>query len=164
MQLHVKPGDRLIKGYYEALSQFGTLDASHEGAVRSAFQNVLAGYSKKLDWALVPEYRIKLPRAQSVVVDAAILDEWKFKHGFWEAKDEHDDLEREVRAKIERGYPTYTSVVPHAKNSMTAAAGGRAPLRSRLGRNTASDGSAPQRVAPRMVAAYVAARTSCLLH
>jgi type I restriction-modification system DNA methylase subunit len=30
---------------------------------------------------------------------------WKQRRGFWEAKDEHDDLEREIKRKIEKGYP-----------------------------------------------------------
>jgi hypothetical protein len=48
-QLQVKPGDRLIKGYYEALDGLDRHHIEHEMAVRSAFQNVVSGYSKKLD-------------------------------------------------------------------------------------------------------------------
>ncbi|MGA3213159.1 MAG: hypothetical protein ABSD20_17795, partial [Terriglobales bacterium] len=104
-QLQVKPGDRLIKGYYEALGGLDRHHIEHEMAVRSAFQNVLSGYSKKLDWTLVPEYSIAKGR-QRIVVDGALLDFWNQKRGYWEAKDQQDDLHREVRAKIEKGYPT----------------------------------------------------------
>jgi len=105
MQFHVKPGDRLIRTYYESLGQFGDLNVAHEGAVRSAFQSLLCGYSKKLEWTVVPEYRIHAARSD-IIVDAALLDFWRQRRGFWEAKDEYDDLDREARAKIERGYPT----------------------------------------------------------
>jgi len=105
MQFHVKPGDRLIRTYYESLGQFGDLNVAHEGAVRSAFQSLLSGYSKKLEWTVVPEYRIHASRSD-IIVDAALLDFWRQRRGFWEAKDEYDDLDREARAKIERGYPT----------------------------------------------------------
>jgi hypothetical protein len=45
-------------------------------------------------------------RRGQIAVDGALLDTWKQRRGFWEAKDEHDKLEREVRSKIEQGYPT----------------------------------------------------------
>ena len=106
LQLNVKPGDRLIKGYYEALGEFGHQHVDHEMAVRSAFQSVLSGYSRKLDWTLIPEYPVPGHHARNLRVDGALLDFWKQRRGFWEAKDEHDDLGREIKAKIEKGYPT----------------------------------------------------------
>lgn len=99
--LQIPPGDRLIKNYYESLHQFGQLEFDHEGAVRGAFQALLDGYGKRLEWKLVPEYPYKKVR-----VDGALLDTWKQRRGFWEAKDVNDDLEKEIRSKIERGYPT----------------------------------------------------------
>lgn len=105
LQLTVKPGDKLVKGYYEVLGQLGQLHIDHEMAVRSAFQNVLTGYSKKLRWTVVPEFPIKTPKGR-IAVDAAVLDSWTNRRGFWEAKDEHDDLEKEIKLKIGKGYPT----------------------------------------------------------
>ena len=103
--LNVKPSDKLVKDYYAVLGQYSQLHLDHEGTVRSAFQSVLRGYGKKLDWTLAPEYPIQVGKGKRIVVDAALLDDWKFRHGFWEAKDEHDDLEREIKRKIEKGYP-----------------------------------------------------------
>src|SRR5579884_4086719 len=106
LPISIKPADRLIKSYYEALGQFKPLHVEHETAVRSAFQSMLAGYSRKLEWTLVPEYSIYRNKGQRIVVDGAVIDFWKQRRGFWEAKDEHDDLEREIKSKIEKGYPT----------------------------------------------------------
>ena len=106
LQLNVKQSDRLIKGYYENLGRFGHQHADNEGAVRVAFQDVLSGYSKRLDWTLIPEYPVPGHHARNLRVDGALLDFWKQRRGFWEAKDQHDDLEREIKAKIEKGYPT----------------------------------------------------------
>ena len=39
-------------------------------------------------------------------MDGALLDTWKHRRGFWEAKDINDDLEKEIHNKIEKGYPT----------------------------------------------------------
>jgi predicted helicase len=109
LHLAIKPADKLIKGYYDVLGGLGQLNFDHEGAVRSAFQNVLAGYSKKLKWTLVPEYPMK-GRFGRIAIDGALLDEWNFRHGFWEAKDMHDQLDREIRRKIEQGYPTNNTI------------------------------------------------------
>ena len=42
-QLNLKPTHKAVRSYYEALGQFGRLDIGHEGAVRGAFHNLLAG-------------------------------------------------------------------------------------------------------------------------
>lgn len=47
--LTVKPSDKFLKDYYTILGQMGQLHIDHEMAVRSAFQNVLTGYSRRLD-------------------------------------------------------------------------------------------------------------------
>jgi predicted helicase len=105
----IKPGDKLIKSYYDVLGGLGQLHFDHEGAVRIAFHDVLSGYGRKLHWTLVDEYPMK-GRAGRIEIDGALLDEWKQRHGFWEAKDEHDDLVREIKHKIELGYPTNNTI------------------------------------------------------
>lgn len=104
MQLNLKPTHASVKGYYAALHQLGQLHIDHEMAVRSAFQDLLSTCGRKLKLTLVPEFRIE--RAHScVIVDGALLDTFHLSHGYWEAKDEKDDLDREVKSKLEKGYP-----------------------------------------------------------
>lgn len=128
MALNIRPADRLIKNYYESLHQFGQLEFDHEGAVRSAFQAVLDGYGKRLEWKLVPEYPYKKVR-----VDGALLDTWKQRRGFWEAKDIHDDLEREIRAKIEKGYPTTNIIFQAPERAILYQRGIRVGLNENIG-------------------------------
>ena len=45
------------------------------------------------------------PKNRSVIVDGAVLDSFTLKHGFWEAKDLKDSLEKEIKKKLEQGYP-----------------------------------------------------------
>ena len=104
-QLNLKPAHKLVKSYYEALGQFGQLDIDHEMAVRSAFQNLLAGCGRKFEWTLVPEWKIQRPNVGYITVDGVLLDTFRLARGFWEAKDEHDDLDKEIRAKLDKGYP-----------------------------------------------------------
>jgi len=104
-RLNLKPTNKSVQNYYEALRQFKTIDVSHEGAVRSAFQNLLEHCGRQFGWKLVPEWPIKRDRAHSLRVDGALVDEYRLTHGFWEAKDSHDDLAREVKKKLTAGYP-----------------------------------------------------------
>ena len=94
--LNLKPSHKLVKSYHEALGQFGQLNIDHEMAVRSAFQGLLAGCGPQFDWTLVPEWPIQRPKAALIKVDGALLDTFRLARGFWEAKDEHDDLEKEI--------------------------------------------------------------------
>ena len=57
-------------------------------------------------WTLIAEYPLPRPRAAPLKVDGALVDEFRLKRGLWEAKDEHDDLEKEAKRKIAAGYPT----------------------------------------------------------
>jgi predicted helicase len=106
MSLALKPNHATVKAYYETLHQFGQLYIDHEGAVRSAFQTLLAkcGQRATPKLTLVPEYRIERTRS-SVVVDGALVDLYHLPHGYWEAKDEKDDLIKEVERKLAKGYP-----------------------------------------------------------
>jgi predicted helicase len=103
--LNLKPSHKLVKSYYETLGNYGQLSIDHEMAVRSAFQNLLAGCGQKFHWTLVPEYSFSRPKLNPIRIDGALLDTVRLPRGYWEAKDEHDDLDKEIRAKLEKGYP-----------------------------------------------------------
>jgi predicted helicase len=105
MELSLKPTSAKVKDYYNALNQFGQLNISHETAVRQAFASLLDDCARKFKWKLVQEFRIPLPKNKSIIVDGAVLDSFTLKHGFWEAKDLADSLEREIKKKLELGYP-----------------------------------------------------------
>jgi predicted helicase len=105
MELSLKPTSAKVKDYYNALNQFGQLNISHETAVRQAFASLLDDCARKFKWKLVQEFRIPLPKNKSVIVDGAVLDSFTLKHGFWEAKDLADSLEKEIKTKLELGYP-----------------------------------------------------------
>ena len=92
-----------IDRYYDELSQlieFGGL--ANEENIRPAFQNCLAAYcaehSERL--VLVPELRSD----RSNKPDGTIRDSLRMTRGLWEAKDTHDDLDREIQNKLSQGY------------------------------------------------------------
>ena len=94
-----------IHRYHRELAQlieFGGAD--NEENIRPAFQNCLAAYcadhSERL--ALVPELRSD----RSNKPDGTVRDSLRMTRGLWEAKDTHDDLDREIQHKLAQGYPS----------------------------------------------------------
>ena len=53
----------------------------------------------------MPEFSIERKGAAAIRVDGAVLDDFHLTRGLWEAKDSHDDLEKEIKAKLAIGYP-----------------------------------------------------------
>ena len=105
-RLNLKPTHKPVEEYYKALAQFKVLRVTHEGAVRSAFQDLLAACGRQFNWTLVPEWPIKRAARHALRVDGALLDQYRLRHGVWEAKDESDDLPKEIKKKVAAGYPT----------------------------------------------------------
>lgn len=104
--IDIRPKHQPVRAYYSDLQQFSLLHATHEGAVSSPFAALLRWYAKKCQWTLVPQFPIKRKRQAPLRVDGALIDAWSLVHGYWEAKDEDDDLAAEVKRKIAVGYPT----------------------------------------------------------
>ena len=110
--LNLKPTHKPIKDYYNALDQFDQLGFTHETAVRSAFQSLLQHCGREFNWTLVPEYSMsplirgaRGVKNKRIVVDGALIDSFQLSHGYWEAKDIHDNLPIQVQRKFEAGYP-----------------------------------------------------------
>ena len=103
--LGLRPSHKAVKAYYESLADFERLGVTRETAVRSAFQALLEFCAGKRKWTLAPEHPVSLRSGGRVVVDGALIDAFGLAHGWWEAKDVHDDLAEEVRRKFEAGYP-----------------------------------------------------------
>ncbi len=59
----LRPAHRAIKAYYETLAQYGDQHVAHEGALRSAFQTLLADTARAHGWTLIPELGAKVGRA-----------------------------------------------------------------------------------------------------
>src|SRR3990167_6953072 len=105
----VKPAHKAIKAYYDALKVYTRQEVSHEGALRTAFQNLLDEIGRRFGWALIPE----LPEAsegKGIRPDGTFRDDYYITRGFWEAKDTKDHLETEIKRKIAKGYPLSNTI------------------------------------------------------
>ena len=103
--LTLKPTHKPVREYYTALDRYAQLGVTNETAVRSAFQFLLESCGRQFDWTLVPEHSMNGDQNKRVVVDGALTDSFRLIHGYWEAKDIHDDLPAEIVHKFEKGYP-----------------------------------------------------------
>ena len=104
--LNLKPTHKPVKSYYAALDRFAQLGITHETAVRAAFQSLLEHCARQCGWTLVPEHALSTRRSKRIVVDGALIDNFRLIHGYWEAKDIDDDLPAEVDRKFAAGYPS----------------------------------------------------------
>ena len=106
--LNLKPTHKPVKSYFAALEQFAKLDVTHETAVRAAFQALLENCARQCKWTLVPEYGVSTGRGRRIVVDGALVDDFRLTHGCWEAKDDDDELPAEVERKFAAGAIRYS--------------------------------------------------------
>ena len=97
--LTAKPKPKDITEYYTALDAYEKQGVTHEGAVRSAFQNLLAETGRRVGWTLIPELQ-----KDSIRPDGTFRDDYFLNRGYWEAKDTKDNLETEIEKKIAKGY------------------------------------------------------------
>ena len=104
-QLNLKPSHKVIRDYYATLHQYDRHNVTHEGAVSSPFETLLTVCAKQVDATLIPQFAMRAPSGNRIVLDGVILDEYGLPFAYWEAKDIDDNLTRAVQEKREAGYP-----------------------------------------------------------
>ncbi len=76
-----------------------------ETAIRTAFQNLLNEYAKQKGLLLIPEITIRTAKGKNVTPDGTLKDSLRQDWGYWESKDEADDINEEIRKKFAKDYP-----------------------------------------------------------
>ena len=102
--LNLKPNHKAVTEYYEQIKTLSSLGASKEGAVSPAFATLLRHCSGQFKWTLIEKYAFKAEKS-TLFIDGALADNFNLVHGYWEAKDTEDDLEKEIKKKLIAGYP-----------------------------------------------------------
>src|SRR6266849_5681016 len=105
---------RAIDHYYLELSAYHTHKVTHETAVRSAFQNLLAAFAQSANWVLIPEQTLVNGKRP----DGTLRDSFNLPRGYWEAKDTRDDLSTEIRKKISAGYPISNTIFEDTRRAI----------------------------------------------
>jgi predicted helicase len=96
----------LIEDYYNRVEKIKQYSGSRrEMSLRSEFANLLNQYCEQKNLLLVPELDYKTKKGNKVTPDGTVKDALRLDWGYWESKDEYDDLEEEIDKKLEKGYP-----------------------------------------------------------
>ena len=96
----------LIGQYYskvEKIIQYG--GSRRESALRSAFGDLINAYCEAKNLLLINELEMKTPFGTTVIPDGTVKDGLRMDWGYWESKDQYDDLEKEIEDKFSKGYP-----------------------------------------------------------
>jgi predicted helicase len=96
----------LIAQFFNELDRLRKISGTNrESVVREAFKDLLKAWGKQHDLVFIPEYEYETPVKTRVYPDGALLYSLRVPLGYWEAKDEDDDLDREIDKKKRKGYP-----------------------------------------------------------
>ncbi|MES2884800.1 MAG: type ISP restriction/modification enzyme [Pseudomonadota bacterium] len=86
------------------LLQYG--GSANEDSIRKAFARLLDDVARPHDLRLIEELEVVTSKGTKVYPDGTLKDALRLTHGYWEAKDEHDDLDEEIAKKRAKGYPS----------------------------------------------------------
>ena len=96
----------LIQQYLNELSTLRRVSGTtRESVVSEAFKTLLKDWGRSRDLIFVPQYEYQTLQKKVVYPDGALVHELRVPFGYWEAKDEEDDLDEEIEKKFRRGYP-----------------------------------------------------------
>lgn len=98
---------RIIEEYHQALEKLKQYSGTRqELSLRSEFANLLNTYCKTKNLLLVQEIEYRTSKGTMVKPDGTVKDALRLDWGYWESKDEYDVLDKEIEAKLKKGYPT----------------------------------------------------------
>ena len=93
-----------IAKYHQELEKIKNFGGDNkETVIRTAFQRLLNSYCLSKGLLLVTELEYNKTRNYP---DGTVKDALRLDWGWWEAKDEDDDLDEEISKKLAKGYPS----------------------------------------------------------
>lgn len=96
----------LVSQYHAELDRIVQYGGSrNETTIRGAFERLLREYCRPRDFELIPELEYKKTTKGRIVPDGTVKDALKLDWGYWESKDQYDNLDEEIEKKFEKGYP-----------------------------------------------------------
>jgi predicted helicase len=105
----------------ENLIQYG--GSRNERSIRRAFESLLDMYCHKHQKELVAELEAQSKHGNKIIFDGVVRDAYQQDWGYWEAKDEKDDLNEEIQAKFAKGYPNDNILFEDSKTAILIQAG-----------------------------------------
>src|ERR1039457_5194195 len=113
----ISPAHPLIREYQRSLADLRGQGVEHELGLRRPFENLLADSARLHGWRFVAEVGAKAG-GHRIRPDGTVFDANSLPRGFWESKDSHDDLDREIDRKIRRGYPLGNTIFEDTRRAV----------------------------------------------
>lgn len=106
MSINISHTHAAIIEYYEELKDILDSNFTNEQQIKIPCINLLRHYSNEINCHFITEYPINLPNKKKVYPDGAmLLKDSDIPLGFFEAKDDKDNLEEQIEKKFQDGYP-----------------------------------------------------------
>ncbi len=97
---------QLIHEYHTDLAQLrASTGSKRETNLRPAFGRLLRAWGRQQDLVFSEEYQRRTDKGNLIMIDGALTVKIGVPVGYWEAKDEKDDLNKEIEDKFRKGYP-----------------------------------------------------------
>ncbi len=97
---------QLVQAYFNEIDVLKKVSGSTtEGVVSEAFKDLLKAWARQKNLVFVAQYEFLSPQKNRIRPDGTILHDLRVPLGYWEAKDESDDLDVEIEKKLKKGYP-----------------------------------------------------------
>jgi predicted helicase len=113
----LKPTHAAVRTYYETLAALAGHGAGHEGATETAFSRLLADTAPAVGWTLIPKQALKAG-GRTIIPDGTLRDLYNLPRGYWEAKDTDDDLDAEIKKKIDKKYPLANTIFEDTRRAV----------------------------------------------
>jgi len=96
-----------ISAYRKEYSDLFHIAGKKESIIRRAMERLIADYAKPRNLILAPELTVvnRLTGKRNIP-DGSLIDNLRLEYGYWEAKDQYDDLDTEIKTKFDLGYPS----------------------------------------------------------
>ena len=94
-----------------------------ETAIRDAFKSLLNEYCKTRDFLLISELEYKTKLGKTVYLDGIVKDALRLDWGYYEGKDQYDNLDKEIEKKFNRGYPNDNIIFENFNTAVLIQAG-----------------------------------------
>jgi predicted helicase len=96
----------LIQNYHSEVDKIIQYGGSRkETSISKAFQNLLNAYCAAKNFLLISELEYRTTSNTTVYPDGTVKDALRLPWGYWESKDQDDDLDKEIHLKLAKGYP-----------------------------------------------------------
>jgi predicted helicase len=97
---------QLIQQYHAQVEKIIRYGGSRkESSVRKPFQDLLEAYARQRNLEMIAELDYRTRTGRTIYPDGTLKDALRQDWGYWESKDEADDLDAEIQNKFAKGYP-----------------------------------------------------------